>query len=765
MKEATKGIVRRLRKEVKQPKWRRSKAVRWAIGIALTLSIALLFPRAKTAELLGYSVGSLWTDEAVVAPFTYPVYKDETRLRSDLRAALEELYPVYTRVPRARERTLDSLERTWARLDAIRARGEREPAQDIRLQDSFPSIDLSVEEWSLLASPEEAAALDAAHLKLVQALEDLHSSRYIGELDGVPPELSSKKQIALRVRSNEELLIDSDSLLTREKLDAMLNAQLSGRARDKTSLMHAAARIAASVVVPNIQYNSERTAENREALEAKVPRTDGLVVEGQRIIGKGDVITPQAKASLESLTDVRLDRGGIAAQIGRIIGTIGHVAVIILLMVLYLKFIRRRIYNDNLQILLLSAALFLPAVFAFVSVQVQVDFPLKYLILLPVTSMLLTVMFDSRTGFYGTVVGALIIAGIRGNDYTVALAGLIAGAFAAYTVRDLRSRGQLFQSIGYIFLGYLIAIIALGLERGTPFDEIGTELLASLGNALISPVLTLGLLYAVETFFDTVSELRLTEFDDIQHPLLRELALRAPGTYQHTMMVAQLAENAALAIGANALLAKVGAYFHDIGKLTQPTDFIENQATELSNVHESLSPEESAKRVREHVTQGIDLAYAHNLPERVVDFIPMHHGTLKISFFYDQYVKLHGHEPEDRELFSYPGPKPNTKETGIVMLADAAEAVARSVAQNAADPSVEAIDNALEQLVRRRIAEGQMDNCDMTLREMMVVRGVFTHLLGGLHHTRITYPTNGTATTPARSYADIAERELLSDAK
>lgn len=741
MKEAARGLVKRVRKEVKQPKWRRSKAIRWTIGIVLTLAIAALFPRAKTAELLGYSVGSLWTDETVVAPYTYPVYKDDNRYNQDVKDALAELYPVYVRETRAKERSLDSLQKTWKRLGTSLEAARKDTLSDISLQDTFAYVDLSSDEWENLLSVREPLNLDLISTEVQNVVENLFAGKYLTDFDKVPPELSSKKFIALRTRATEELIIERDSVLNRERAEAYIQQRLEGKIKRPAPIVHSIARIASHSILPNITYNNEKTDENRSAIAARVPRTDGIVVEGQRIIGKGDIITPQVKASLESLTRVRLDRGGFWAQLGRIIGTIGHVGVIILLMVLYLKFIRRRIYNDNLQVLLLSLVLFFPAVLAFLSVQIQVDFPFEYLILLPVTSMLLTVMFDSRTGFYGTVVGALIIAGIRGNDYSVALAGLTAGAFAAYTVRDLRSRAQLFQSIGYILLGYLIAITAIALERGTPFSEFSMDMLAALGNSLISPVLTLGVLYAVETMFDTVSELRLNEYDNINHPLLRELALRAPGTYQHTMMVAQLAENASIAIGANALLAKVGAYFHDIGKLTQPTDFIENQGGDVPNVHEVLTPEESATRVREHVTQGIDLAYAHNLPERVVDFIPMHHGTLRISFFYDRYIQTTGEVPENDDLFRYPGPKPDTKETAIVMLADAAEAIARNVAQKAAEPSVEAIDVALESLIRSRITEGQLDDCDLTLKEIKVVRNVFSHLLGGLHHTRISYPT------------------------
>jgi hypothetical protein len=305
----------------------------------------------------------------------------------------------------------------------------------------------------------------------------------------------------------------------------------------------------------------------------------------------------------------------------------------------------------------------------------------------------------------------------------------------------LRNRAQLFTSIGYIFIGYLVAVVALSLEQGTPVKEVSYELVAALGNALVSPVVTLGFLYAIELVFDSTSDLRLIQFDNVNHPLLRELALRAPGTYQHTMLVAQLAEHAAIAIGANALLAKIGAYYHDIGKLNDPQTFIENQSGDQTNIHESLPARDSAERVKSHVAQGVQLARAHGLPQRIIDFIPMHHGTLPISFFYQRAVmEAAGNGFVNEAEFRYQGPMPNSKETAIVMLADAAEAIARSLARKGEEMTFETIDAAIEQLIRTRFDQGQFDQSDITVRDFWVVRSVFARHLTGLHHPRIPYP-------------------------
>ena len=760
MKERARNVVRKLRQEAAQPGWRKSKAIRWTIGIGLTFAIAALFPAAHRTVLSGYSVGSLWTSEDVTAPFSYPIYKDIARYRQDVRKALaEQLYPVYVPDTSTRESSLSRFRSEWNKMLGLLELSKKDNLEELSLIDSAKQLGLDKEDWSSLTTFVQDAKntrqaervqkqLDEAEVYAIKPVGDLESSSLLTQGSNEEMAASTSRFFSLRTRPNEETVMSRDSLVTIEAARNRIYAALERQMKHDAVLIRPLAKLAGASLTPNIAYNARLTDESRLAIEGRVPRTDGIVVEGQKIVSKGEIITPAIKSSLESLSESRIDRGGWIAELGRFGGTVGHVAVIILLIILYLKFIRRRIYNDNAQLLLLSLMLLFPAVLAYLSVWIQVDFPLEYFILIPVTAMLLTILFDSRTGFYGTVAAALIVAGIRGNDYSIALAGLSAGAFAAYTVRDLRNRAQLFTSIGYIFIGYLIAIVALSLEEARPLRDVGFALIASLGNALISPVITLGALWVIETIFDTVSDLRLTEIDNINHPLLRELALRAPGTYQHTMLVAQLAENAAIAIGANPLLAKVGAYFHDVGKLASPADFVENQSGTMglagghSNIHESIGPHESAGRIKSHVEHGIEMAQAHNLPGRVIDFIPMHHGTLPISFFYQRAVmEAAGTGVVNENDFKYSGPRPNSKETAILMLADASEAIARSLVAKGEDLKPEIIDASIEQLIRMRFDQGQFDLCDITVRDFMVIRGVFARLLSGLHHARVQYPT------------------------
>jgi putative nucleotidyltransferase with HDIG domain len=373
------------------------------------------------------------------------------------------------------------------------------------------------------------------------------------------------------------------------------------------------------------------------------------------------------------------------------------------------------------------------AILSWVTQVMHARMPVEFLILIPFLSMLLAILFDSRTAFYQTVVACFIVAGIRGNDYNMAIASLAAGVLAAYTVRDIKSRTQLFRSIAYSLLGYATAIAALALERGDSVSVTSLRLGFAAINATVSPVLTFGMIFLIEKFFGVATDLKLLEFDNLNHPLLRALADKAPGTYQHTLTIARLAESAAVAIGANALLAKVGSYFHDIGKIAKSEYFVENQM-EMGNKHDKISPEKSARMIRNHVLDGVELAREYKLPQRVIDFIPMHHGTTVIQYFLD---KARSTNPDvDENDFRYPGPLPQSRETAIVMLADAVEATTRSLP----NPTPKAIEETIDRVIKKRFTEGQLNECELTLADLTQIKVAFTKNLIGMSHPRIQYP-------------------------
>jgi putative nucleotidyltransferase with HDIG domain len=349
--------------------------------------------------------------------------------------------------------------------------------------------------------------------------------------------------------------------------------------------------------------------------------------------------------------------------------------------------------------------------------------------------MLITIIFDSRLGFYTTVVFSLIAGALRGNDYSFVAMNIVAGVLSVYTVRDIKNRTQIFRSFLFILIGYAGTILAFGLERFDSFEKILIELSFAGTNALISPILTYGLLIFFEHIFKITTDLSLLELSNFERPLLTELAKKAPGSFNHSLVMGTMAESAAEAIGANALLSRVGAYYHDIGKIITPNFFVENQL-DNNNIHENLKPEESVKVILEHVSKGIELAKENKLPQEIIDFIPMHHGTLVLTFFYEKAKKLYGEDKVNIDDYRYPGPKPQTKETAIVMLADCCESAVRSVE----NPDSAKVENLINNLINSRVEDGQLDEAPITFKDITQIKSVFVNILLGHHHKRIRYP-------------------------
>jgi putative nucleotidyltransferase with HDIG domain len=349
--------------------------------------------------------------------------------------------------------------------------------------------------------------------------------------------------------------------------------------------------------------------------------------------------------------------------------------------------------------------------------------------------MLLTIIFDSRVGFYSTVIICLIVGALRGNDYTFAVMNLFAGGLSVYTVRDIKNRSQIFRSFLYILIGYTITVLAFGMERFASYPVVLAELGMVATNSLVSPVLTYGLLIFFERLFKITTDLTLLELSNFDRPLLKDLARKAPGTFNHSMTMGTLAESAAEKVGANPLLARVGAYYHDIGKTLSPQNFVENQLNN-KNIHENLTPEESVNLIQTHVTEGIELAKEYSLPQEIVDFIPMHHGTSVMSYFYEKAKKLYGESKVNIDNYRYNGPRPNSKETAIIMLADGCESAVRSVE----DPDSIKVENVINKIIKDRIDTGELNDSPITFKDIELIKESFISILLGQHHRRIRYP-------------------------
>jgi putative nucleotidyltransferase with HDIG domain len=362
-------------------------------------------------------------------------------------------------------------------------------------------------------------------------------------------------------------------------------------------------------------------------------------------------------------------------------------------------------------------------------------------------SILAAVLFDSELAIVFTVAVSLIVGMIFGAHTPGILVAIAGGTVGAYTIRGLRRRAHFLLTMLYVCLTHIIVITAIEFFRLTsPLDIIRADLFGTV-NGVASALLAIGLLPIFEHLFRITTNITLLELSDLNHPLLHDLALRTPGTFHHSMVVGNLAEKAAAAIGADSLLARVGSYYHDIGKMTKPEYFVENQEGTRSR-HNKLTPKMSSLVLLGHVKDGIELAKKSGLPDRIIDFIREHHGTTLMSFFYDKAKKLNPDQEIADQDFRYPGPRPQSRETAIVMLADSLEAAARSLE----NPTASRLKGLIRTLVRGKFDESELDECDLTMRDLHVIAESFEPTLIGVFHPRLEYPQQegGKSSEPVR---------------
>ncbi len=731
--------------------------VKILIFLILTLLLTLLFPHGEKGEATR-AAGTVWVDKDLISPFPFPIVKDPQVYEAEVADAESRVPPVFRRRENALAESIDSLRRIWAEIRSVVSShappGKGAGAGNGRAwpgpNSAIPFL-LSPAEWEALYHTDTGENgglkryLDSSEPVIREILGLLYSAGVI-DTDGVK---QGHPSIAIRSGNREEI-VPVGKIFSRSEARILISSRLASAGGMSGSGVFLKSALA--VLAPNLIYDPAETAGLLQAARDNVPRTVGFVQENERIVSKHEKITAETKMKLDSFTKARAERAIDSSEWRYWAGTAMHVAVILSLFGIYIVLFRRTVYRDNTKLVLIGLIILMEAGFAYLTVRVEVPQPVQYLIFVPAASMLLTIIFDSRIGFYGTVVIAFLVAGIRGNDYTIALVSLIAGGFGAYTVRDIRNRTQIFRSLVFIFFGYTLSIVALGLEQFEPLEAILTQLSFAFANSVFSPVITYGLLIFFEKAFRVTTDLTLLELSDFNHPLLRQLSEKAPGTFHHSMLLGNLSESAAESIGANPILARVGAYYHDIGKMNKPEYFVENQRGG-PNRHSRLRPRMSALIIASHVKEGAELGREHRLPETIVDFIYQHHGTNKISFFYDKAVKQAAKKPENEEVreedFRYPGPKPQSKEAGIVMLADSTEASMRAVDHL----SPGRMEEHIEEMIRTRFLEGQLDQCELTLRDLTKIKEAFLKILVGIHHQRIKYPVEERATavtvTPA----------------
>ncbi len=480
------------------------------------------------------------------------------------------------------------------------------------------------------------------------------------------------------------------------------------------------------------------TERRRDELRRSVSPNKYAVLAGEKIVGAHEVVGRPEHQKLRALQQAIAERRGAQPRIRRAIGSVIFDFIIIALLGMTLRLFRPRVYGQWRAVVVLAG---LVAVVIVASALVSHMRPMRPE-LIPVTfaAVVISALFDQRISMVITMILTMLIgaqAPFRGTN--ALFVNLLGGAVAALSVRTVTRRYQSYVWLLAAGAAYLVAAFAIGLM----LDQGAAVIAASAGfgalNALVSILLALLILPLAEWYTGVETDLTLLEWSDLNRPLMQRLSLEAPGTFAHTMVIANLADAACRAIGANALLARVGAYYHDIGKLASPQYFVENQARDR-NPHDTITPDESAGIIRAHVPEGLRLAEKHRLPRVLRAFITEHHGTGQISYFLD---KARERRESDESVaavneaqYEYPGPVPRSAETAVVMLADGVEAATRVLSE----PTPQRVREVVEHIVRQRLEQGQLREAPLTLQQLEVVKEEFARVLTGMYHRRIDYP-------------------------
>jgi putative nucleotidyltransferase with HDIG domain len=698
--------------------------VRWGLLVALALLTYLLFPVARGFSVV--PVGEVATSE-VIAPFEFVVPKSQEEIARQTAAVEATLRPIYEIDQDAVDAALNTADVVFGALDtATTVDGMISAAKSV-------DVSLSEDQAEYLLADERVETFANAVKTMMR--------RQLPK--GVPAagflQMEDAREIVVR-RGDSESIVSRDSVYTFERLRdsrVTLHPDPTSNTGDQILVM-----MISRVFQPTLIPNRAETAQVRADLRASVSTVKDTVRENERIVDANQVVTPEIRERLEALNNEWIARGrtegNVSATVGQILTNALLLALFWVLLMLFLPDTYASIRN------MLAIATMFALVIIGAAANVGAAGNLRFLtesypelIPIPYAAMLVTVLIGGRLAMVCAMVLAVLIGSqtVYGGADAVFIA-LVGGVAAGLSVRSIRRRNQLLVSVVVVTAAYLLAGLTIALRLEEPITFVGRT--AGIGgvNAMISAALVTITLPLFESLTGVTTELTLLELSDPNRPLLRRLATETPGTYAHSLALANLSEAACNAIGANGLLARVGCYYHDIGKLKKPQYFVENQMPGV-NPHDKLKPEVSASIIRNHVREGLALANESRLPQAIKDFIPEHHGTMEISYFLERARSQNGDEEINIEEFRYPGPKPRSVETAVVMLGDSVEAAVRVLE----DPSEQKTKDAIDHLFRQRIEAGQLDEAPLTMTQITRVRDEFVRVFEGVRHNRIDYPS------------------------
>ena len=694
------------------------------LGVGLLVLHLVLFPPVPRLATDFPEVGQVAQKE-IRAPFAFeaPFLERDVQMQRNQRVLVEP--PILRKVVPGSSRRGDG--RMELFLDALAAalvdtsHSLEEKSGLLVLQ--YPNVLPDEIPW-LLATDEPDSLVDRLSQSWAQVMT-------VGVADMLP--VGNYDRIVI-LTPNTESLVQRSEIIHQTNLEQKLALILNIEGMNPEDTAHAAS-VLRPFISPNLIYDAVESRLRQDQARDSVPTTMSFQFD-QRIIDDGILVSEQHAVYLETLKDLLMDRGGGDDGTGRAsrIFVRGLLIAMALALFGWLAIIH---FPDLLRRLRFLLALTVVVAVYLVGASFALGRPALGPVAVPVIllSLFATVLFKDKVGYTTTLLGVTLLAILPGTGAGSIFTWYILGMVTVILVRRVQKRSQFYQTM--LLLTFLSVTLVFLLGPAAFGPDQGGENIFLVG--LFAPVLLVAfglfLLPVIEPMVGVCSDLTLLELSDLNHPLLKRMALEAQGTYHHSQVVGQLAEHAARAIDANALLTRVGALFHDIGKMEKSEYYVENQRPEF-NKHDELSPSMSALIIAAHVKDGIELGRKWRLPQMVIDFIPEHHGTLVMEFFYHKALEGEGNETVKVDDFRYPGPKPRSRETAILMLADAVEAATRSLAK----PTPSRIREITKQIIDKRMLSGEMDKSGLTLSDLARIREAFIPLLNGIHHSRIVYP-------------------------
>lgn len=715
--------------------------------------IVLSIPESSYKEPINYNIGEPWRADDLTAPFTFAIQKSDQELEKERQTIRETTPPIFHNKPDVQITVQSKIDSLFQSLGAIKkgydtwqqskqeqeANAKRDSLRFEELKNRVP-INLSDSVWRTLldnyqsiTSQNNSANSQFSDVNLKDQLETLAAEVLKDGVLNVPKSELSNDEITIRdLQERTEQTLNLVNVRDLPETKEYAQYRLSRNFYDE--LAQAGSEIFGQIIQANYIFNKEETqARIQDALD-EISTSKGAVAQGQVIIRRGDIVTNEKYNMLQSLADARAQNASDLERWLRYGGDIIAVVSILTIFFFYLYLYRRYIFVDNSMLTLVLIALSLVIVSS--SIVYHLDDISPFIVPIAIAPIILTIIFDSRVGLLSTITLALLTGLINGNNFEFVTATTVACSLGLFSVRDIRKRSQFFFTTpGIVFGSYLVVVLGFSMTTFDSWSVLGNELLFIAINAIFI-LFTYPLILLFEKSFNVTTDFSLLELSDTNLPLLKTLMTKAPGTFHHSLQVSNLAEAAAGAIRANGLLCRVGGLYHDIGKMENPGYFTENQTE--GNDHDKLKPRMSALVIKAHVSNGVKIAEEHGLPEVIIDFIRTHHGDSLIKYFWEKAKEQADTSKKEirEEDFRYDGPLPQTKETGILLLADCIEASSRAMK----DPNYQKLENLIDRMIDERVNEGQLSKTPLTFQDIRTIKETFLNILVGIYHSRVEYP-------------------------